>query len=100
MTYDDSFGRLPELAWLDSLGLTPAIRMRTGSTRALFAATLAGAGIGVVARRFVQANSNLIVLPTSLPPPVRTPWLTVHRDLRRMPPIAAVHRWIIGAFNV
>jgi molybdate transport repressor ModE-like protein len=99
LAYDDSFGRLPELAWLDSLGLTGAVRMRTGSTRALFTATLAGAGIGLVARRLVRPGIGLIEIPAPVPPPVRTPWLAVHRDLRRLPPVAAVHRWIVSAFG-
>jgi DNA-binding transcriptional LysR family regulator len=92
-------GRLPELAWLDSLGLTAAVRMRTGSTRALFTATLAGAGIGLVARLLARSAPDLVEIPTRLPPPMRTPWLAVHRDLRRLPHIAAVHRWIIAAFG-
>jgi len=99
LAYDDSFGRLPELAWLDSLGLTAAIRVRTGSTRALFTATLAGAGIGLVARLLVSPGSGLVEIPTPTPPQLRTPWLAVHRDLRRLPHIAAVHRWIVEAFG-
>jgi DNA-binding transcriptional LysR family regulator len=99
LAYDDSFGRLPELAWLDSLGLTSAVRFRTGSTRALFTATLAGAGIGLVARLLVRPGSGLVEIPTPTPPPLRTPWLAVHRDLRRLPHIAAAHRWIVAAFG-
>jgi molybdate transport repressor ModE-like protein len=49
LAYDDSYGRIPEVAWLDSLGLAGAIRFRTGSTRAIQAATLAGAGVGLLA---------------------------------------------------
>jgi DNA-binding transcriptional LysR family regulator len=33
LIYDDSYGRLPELEWLNSLGLRAAVAMRTGSTR-------------------------------------------------------------------
>ena len=99
LAYDDSLGRLPELAWLDSLGLTGAVRMRTGSTRALYTATLAGAGIGLVARRLARTGTGLVELPVPVPPPERTPFLAVHRDLRRQPPVAAAHRWIIAAFG-
>ncbi len=98
LAYDDSFGRLPELAWIDAMGLTGALRLRTGSTRALLTATLAGAGIGLLARRLATPDSGLIEIPTPLPAPSRTPWLTVHRDLRRLPAVAAVHRWIVAAF--
>lgn len=99
LTYDDSEGRIPELAWLDSLGLAGAIRLRTGSTRALLTATLAGAGIGLLPRLFIRPGSGLVEIPTETPPPVRTPWLAVHRDLRRHAPVAATHRWIIAAFS-
>ena len=97
LAYDDSFGRLPELGWLDRLGLTHALRLHTGSTRALVAATQAGAGIGLLPRRFA---AGLIELPTAEPAPVRTPWLLTHRDLRRVPAVAVVHRWIVRTFDV
>lgn len=98
LAYDDSFGRLPELAWLDRLGLTHAIALRTGSTRALLSATVAGAGIGLLASLFVRHEHDLVELPNGGDAPVRTPWLLSHRDLRRVPAVAAVHRWIVAAF--
>lgn len=100
LAYDDSFGRLPELAWLDRLGLTHAIALRTGSTRALVTATVAGAGIGLLAPLFVRPEHDLVELPVGGEVPVRTPWLLAHRDLRRVPAVAAVHRWIVAAFRV
>lgn len=99
LAYDDSFGRLPEMAWLDRLGLTGAIVMRTGSTRALVAATATGAGIGLVARIFIHPGDDLVELPTATPAPPRVPWLIAHRDTRRLPPVAAVHRWIVQTFR-
>lgn len=99
LTYDDSFGRIPELAWLDNLGLAGAVRLRTGSTRALLTATLAGAGVGLLPRLFIRPGAGLVEVPTDIAPPTRTPWLTVHRDLRRLAPVAAAHRWIIAAFS-
>ncbi len=95
LAYDDSFGRIPEMAWLAGLGLSGAVRMATGSTRALLTATQAGAGIGLLPRRFA---AGLIEIPTATPAPLRTPWLTMHRDVRRLPAIRAVARWIVAAF--
>ncbi|MEI6418138.1 MAG: substrate-binding domain-containing protein [Sphingomonadales bacterium] len=97
LAYDDSFGRIPEMAWLAGLGLSGAVRMATGSTRALLMATLAGAGIGLLPRR-MALPAGLLEIPTETPAPVRTPWLTVHRDVRRLPAIRAVTRWIVAAF--
>ncbi len=98
LTYDDSFGRLPELAWLDRLGLTHAVAMRTGSTRALVTATVAGAGIGMLAALFIRPDANLVQILTSEPAPARSPWLITHPDVRRLPHVAAVHRWIVATF--
>lgn len=95
LAYDDSYGRLPEMAWLARLAPPEAVRLRTGSTRAIIAATRAGAGIGFIARRHA---AGLVEIPVPDPPPARTPWLTIHRDLRRLPHIAAVHRWVVAAF--
>jgi molybdate transport repressor ModE-like protein len=95
LAYDDSFGRIPEMAWLAGLGLAGAVRMATGSTRALLTATLAGAGIGLLPRRMA---GGLIEIPTATPAPLRVPWLAVHRDIWRQPAVRAVCRWIVAAF--
>lgn len=95
LAYDDSFGRIPEMAWLAGLGLSGAVRMATGSTRALLTATQAGGGIGLLPRRMA---GGLIEIPTATPAPPRTPWLAVHRDVQRLPAIRAVTRWISAAF--
>lgn len=98
MIYDDSYGRLPELAWIDELGLRPAVTMRTGSTRALMTAALSGAGIALLPVAIAQHESALVEIPTRQAPPARTPWLIVHRDLRRQPSIRAVHSWVRSTF--
>ncbi|WP_205599630.1 substrate-binding domain-containing protein, partial [Sandarakinorhabdus rubra] len=95
LAYDDSFGRIPEMAWLAGLGLAGAVRLATGSTRALLTATQAGAGIGLLPRRMA---AGLIEIPTATPAPVRVPWLVVHRDVARLPAVRAVSRWITGVF--
>lgn len=95
LAYDDSFGRIPEMAWLAGLGLAGAVRMATGSTRALLTATQAGAGIGLLPRRMA---AGLVEISTLTPAPPRVPWLAVHRDVLRLPAIRAVSRWITAAF--
>lgn len=99
LAYDDSYGRIPELAWLERVGLAGAVKLRTGSTRAIIAATIAGAGIGLIPRKQARPGLGLVEIPVAEPPPSRTPWLTVHRDLRRLPHIAAAHRWVVAAFG-
>jgi DNA-binding transcriptional LysR family regulator len=97
LVYDDSYGRLPELDWIEARGLGTALAMRTGSTRALMTATLAGAGIGLLGKAIAR-RSALVEIPVSSPIPPRSPWLVVHRDLRRQPSVRQVHDWVVKSF--
>ncbi len=96
--YDDSYGRLPEIAWFQANGLAGALAMRTASTRGLLTAAKAGAGIALLPAPLARREGGLIEIPVPVLPPVRTPWLAVHRDLRRLPHIRVVHRWIVATF--
>jgi molybdate transport repressor ModE-like protein len=99
LTYDDSYGLLPELAWLAARGLLGQVVLRTGSTRGLLTATAAGSGLALLPAHFALA-AGLTELPLADPPPPRTPWLVAHRDIRRLPRVAAVHRWIVDSFRI
>jgi len=94
LVYDASYGRLPELAWLDAAGLWGAVRLRTSSTRALVQATRAGAGIGLLPAMFVRPRDHLVEIPGPAAIPPRDMWVVVHRDLRRSRAIRAVHDWL------
>lgn len=97
LIYDDSYGPIAELDWVAKAGLTSAVALRTGSTRALLQATEAGAGIALLPVPFAQA-AGLIAVPLALAVPPRPVWLLTHRDIRRLPAIRAAHRWIAAAF--
>ena len=98
LTYDDSYGRLPELAWLDGADRAYEIVLRTSSTRALLMAARAGAGIALLPAAFAKREG--LVEVAKLPAPLaRTPWITVHRDLRQIAHIRAVVSWIKQAFR-
>ncbi len=95
--YDDSFGRLPELAWLGAQGLSAAVVMRSNSTRALLRAAESGACIALLPHMLARPAGLLEVpLPQRIAP--RTAWLTMHRDLRQRRDIGAVKRWVVAAF--
>ena len=98
LIYDDSYGRLPELDWLQSLGLHMSVAMRTGSTRGLMTAALSGAGIALLPKAIAQREDSLVEIETASNPPPRTPWLIVHRDLRSQPSIRMVHQWVLETF--
>jgi DNA-binding transcriptional LysR family regulator len=98
LIYDDSYGRLPELDWLDNLVLRPAIAMRTGSTGGLMTAALAGAGIALLPKAIARRSPELVEIRVGSSPPPRTPWLIVHRDLRSQPSNWLVHKWVLKSF--
>ncbi|MFM9852847.1 MAG: LysR family transcriptional regulator [Sphingomonadaceae bacterium] len=98
LIYDDSYGRLPELDWINRAGLMDAVAMRTGSTRALITAALGNAGIALLAHAFAARTSNLVEIPVSPALPARQPWLIVHRDLRKLAAVRLTQRWIVETF--
>ena len=93
LVYDDSYGRVPELDWIDTGGFGHAVAMRTGSTRALLTAAIAGAGIAILVE-ILARRSGLVEVPAPSPLPPHTYWLIVHRDLSRLPEVRAVHGWM------
>jgi DNA-binding transcriptional LysR family regulator len=99
IVYDDSYGRLPELDWIAAHRLSDAVALRTGSTRAQLQAVRHGGGIALLPVAFAAREPDLVAVPFAHGAPPRQPWLTVHRDLRRQPPIRLVHRWIVDAFE-
>ena len=99
LVYDDSYGRIAELDWVAAQGLTGAVMLRSGSTRALINACAAGGGVALLPVRAAgRAGLVTVKVPFALPP--RQVWLLTHRDIRRLPPIRAAHRWIERAFAV
>ncbi len=98
LVYDDSYGRLPELDWLQGIGLRASLAMRTGSTRGLMSAALAGAGIALLPKAIAQREPSLVEVDARSTPPPRNPWLIVHRDLRNQPSIRLVHQWVLETF--
>lgn len=98
LTYDDSYGRLPELTWVDALDRPFEIVMRSSSTRALLQAAQSGCGAALLPANFAN-RAGLVSLATLSLPLSRTPWITVHRDLQRLPHIRSIMRWIADAFR-
>ena len=98
LTYDDTYGRLPELSWIDALPRPFDIVMRSNSTRGLLQATVAGCGCALLPVAFAN-RASLTKLDLMQAPLARTPWITVHRDLQRLPRVRAVMRWIENAFR-
>lgn len=98
LSYDDTYGDIPELRWLEAHGLRGALALRTASTRALYQATLGGAGIGLLPTFLAQRSPELVrvELPSQLAP--RSIWLVTHEDLRRVPRVRAVFEHVVETF--
>ena len=97
LVYDDSYGRIAERDWVAAAGLTGAVMLRSGSTRALINACAAGGGIALLpVRAATQAGLVSLVAPVQLPP--RPVWLLTHRDIRRLPGIRAAQAWVRRSF--
>jgi DNA-binding transcriptional LysR family regulator len=99
LCFDDTYGAIPETAWIEALGLGDQVVLRTGSTRALLKAAMAGAGIAPLPDLFAARETNLVRLPMAKPIPARTPWMVVHRDLRAVRQIRTVKTWIVRSFR-
>ncbi len=98
LTYDDSYGRLQEHEWIDHFARATEIVLRTSSTRALIQAAVAGVGAALLPASFAR-SAGLIELVDMTKPFQRTPWITVHQDLRRLPHIRATTNWIAKSFR-
>lgn len=96
--YDDSYGPIPEVRWIEQTGLASALVLRTSSTRALLAAAHAGVGVAMLPVMLAKRDASLVEVPAPRPLPARTPWLVLHPDLRGVPAIRAVASWIVQTF--
>jgi DNA-binding transcriptional LysR family regulator len=98
LVYDDSYGRLPELDWIEKIGLRASVAMRTGSTRALLTAARSGSGVALLPEAIALRYPDLVRVELESKPLPRIPWLVVHRDLQRLPAIRKIHRWVRDCF--
>jgi DNA-binding transcriptional LysR family regulator len=97
--YDDSYGPIPEVRFMEQAGLADALVLRCTSTRALFAAACAGVGIALLSVPRARRDRRLVEIPAARLPPPRAPWLVSHPDSRTSPPIRAVARWVAESFE-
>ncbi len=97
LVYDDSYGRIAEMDWVAAAGLTGAVMLRTGSTRALINACAGGAGVALLPVQAAE-RAGLITLPAPVQLLPRPIWLLAHRDIRRLPAIRAAHAWVVKCF--
>jgi DNA-binding transcriptional LysR family regulator len=95
--YDESYGPIPEHAWMREGGLEPAIVARCSSIRGLTAAAAAGAGIAMLPVN-QATRAHLIELPTPRPIPARALYLVTHPQARAWPALRRVVTWVFATF--
>jgi DNA-binding transcriptional LysR family regulator len=101
ISYDDSYGRIAELRWIEEPGFSAQVRVRTSSTRAMVNAAAAGAGLAILPQVFARKHANLVEVrhPGHPPVPDRHIWIVWHRSLGRRPAIRRVIGWIEACFK-
>jgi DNA-binding transcriptional LysR family regulator len=97
--YDDSYGPIPEVRFMEQAGLAGALVVRCTSTRALLAAACGGVGIALLPVALARRHEGLVEVPIARVPPGRAPWLVTHPDSRSSRPIRAVARWVAESFE-
>ncbi len=93
-----------EAMWAENLWLArtaPAARvvLKTNSTIAQLAATVAGMGLGILPCYLGDVEPGLVRIPASEPAVVRDIWLVIHRDLAHSPRIRACADHLVGAIG-
>lgn len=99
IAYDDSYGPLPETAWIERMALGGAVVLQSGSTRALLNAALGGAGIALLPDAVAARYDELVRIEGGPRVAPRQPWLTVHRDLQHDPAVRRVADWAMDCFR-
>jgi DNA-binding transcriptional LysR family regulator len=100
VAFNESYGEIPELKWISDLKLAGRVVFSTSSTRALINAVRAGGGIALLPDLFAHRIDDLVRMTAKVTLPVRTPWLLVHRDLRKIKQIRIVRDWIVHVFEI
>lgn len=79
-----------ENAWLESRLDGAQVALRSDSVSALYAATLVGAGIGLLPCAVADRDKGLVRIDTTTSPEPRVIWQTVHEDLQKSARVRAV----------
>jgi DNA-binding transcriptional LysR family regulator len=87
-----------EATWLEELGRGARVALVTNSTAVALGAALGGTGITLLPCFLGDLESKLRRIPMP-DEPTRCVWLTVHKDLRRSPPIRAMLDFLTEMFR-
>ena len=88
--YDDSLDHLPQQRWLKMLIGDRDLAMRSNDLVNLMTAARTGLGLAVLPCIMARGDTELVNVPTQLPPLTQELWLLFHREVGRSPAVRAV----------
>lgn len=89
VTMDESFGGMPDVAWLRRQFPDATVAMRSNNRDVQAALCARGVGLAVLPRPLGDSIGNIRLLELPDQPPGRDTWVGYHRDLRRQPRLRA-----------
>ncbi len=98
VAYDDSYGDIPERAWMTRHGFDDAVVLRSASTRALLQAVRAGGGLGILPVFLARDSPELVAVEAPEMVAPRGIWLVTHQDVRRRPAVNAAWEHLVETF--
>jgi len=100
LSYDDNYGRIAEVRWIEDQGLAASVRIRSSSTRGLASACAAGMGLAILPKTLAATMPGLVELSLSSlsPIPERQVWAVWHRDSGRRRNVKLTLAWIGRCF--
>lgn len=88
-----------EASWMKAQGITPHVTFLSPTTQ--LSAALSGVGVALLGKGIHYFHPTLEPIPVpSMPKIVYTWWLVVHRELRHVPRIDAVWRWLLETLQI
>lgn len=87
---DEQHGGQVDAEWLAGLASSARITVRSNSREAQARACAGGAGVAVLPRCLGEKTPGILEIVTPSPPPSRSVWLGLHRDVRHTPRIRAL----------
>ena len=88
--YDEGLDHLPQQQWLKMLIGDRPLALQSNDLGTLLTAVRAGLGLAMIPCMMARDYTELVSVPTHLPPLTREMWLLFHRDVGRAPAVRTV----------
>ncbi len=101
ISYDDSYGLIPELRWILEGRRNSQVQIRTSSTRGIANSVASGAGLAIMPKVFARRYPDLVEVELPDGPAIteRNIWIVWHRDMSHRTGIRETIRWMEACFR-